>query len=151
MLYRVWLLFVFLCVPIAYWSIPLFVLISFIGLPLAVYQLICLIRLPLAPRDRADKFRNIVIAHRGGQAMIGSDGPVFPENSLAAFRWCSSDRCGGADAFEIDVWLSKDGVPMINHDAVRKRTHILHLCTAMHDSNTRSHLLLFCLFSCFVF
>jgi glycerophosphoryl diester phosphodiesterase len=43
--------------------------------------------------------------------------PVFPENSLAAFRWASSGDCGGADAIELDVWLSADGVAVVNHDA----------------------------------
>jgi len=42
--------------------------------------------------------------------------PVFPENSMAAFRWAASQECGGADGIELDVWLSKDGVPMVNHD-----------------------------------
>lgn len=85
-----------------------------------------------ARQGRANEFRSIVIAHRGGISTECSGGgggggslalsgppeptPIFPENSLAAFRWASSPACGGADAIELDVWLSKDGIPMVNHD-----------------------------------
>jgi len=48
----------------------------------------------------------IVIAHRGGNR-------VFPENSPAAVRHAFDL---GADMAEIDVRLSRDGVPVVIHD-----------------------------------
>ena len=52
------------------------------------------------------------IAHRGGAALA-------PENTLAAARraWES-----GADLWEFDVRLTKDGVPILMHDATLRRT-----------------------------
>ena len=53
-----------------------------------------------------------VVAHRGG-------GTLAPENTLAALR------CGlqhGYRAVEFDVMLSRDGVPILMHDAVFGRT-----------------------------
>ncbi len=54
----------------------------------------------------------LVIAHRGFLA-------VFPENTLVAISG-AFDR--GADAVEIDIRLSVDGVPMVMHDATVDRT-----------------------------
>lgn len=53
-----------------------------------------------------------VIAHRGASG-------EFPENTLLAF-----DRAleQGADAFELDVRLTGDGVPVVIHDATLDRT-----------------------------
>jgi glycerophosphoryl diester phosphodiesterase len=53
-----------------------------------------------------------VIAHRGYAA-------VAPENTLAAFRAALE---AGADALEFDVRLTKDGHPIIMHDAAVDRT-----------------------------
>ncbi|MEK9164441.1 MAG: glycerophosphodiester phosphodiesterase family protein [Chloroflexota bacterium] len=53
-----------------------------------------------------------VIAHRGASA-------AAPENTLAAF---TSAAALGADAVELDVKLSKDGVPIIMHDPTVDRT-----------------------------
>jgi glycerophosphoryl diester phosphodiesterase len=50
--------------------------------------------------------RPLVIAHRGAAA-------VEPENSLAAFR---AARALGADAVELDVHVTADGVPVVHHD-----------------------------------
>jgi glycerophosphoryl diester phosphodiesterase len=53
-----------------------------------------------------------IVAHRGG-------GTLAPENTLAAMR------CGLAHAFhavEFDVMLSRDEVPMVNHDPELGRT-----------------------------
>jgi glycerophosphoryl diester phosphodiesterase len=49
-----------------------------------------------------------VIAHRGASA-------AFPENTLEAFRAAAAM---GADAVELDVRRSADGVPLVHHDAV---------------------------------
>jgi glycerophosphoryl diester phosphodiesterase len=46
------------------------------------------------------------IAHRGGRAFA-------PENTLAAFEKAKSLGCSGV---ELDVHMSKDGVPVVHHD-----------------------------------
>lgn len=54
----------------------------------------------------------LVIAHRGASA-------EQPENTMAAFRRAVDL---GADAIELDVRLSRDGVPMVIHDPTLDRT-----------------------------
>jgi glycerophosphoryl diester phosphodiesterase len=56
--------------------------------------------------------RPLVFAHRGG-AKLG------PENTMPAF---ARGFAAGADGFECDVRLSRDGVPMVIHDATLDRT-----------------------------
>lgn len=53
-----------------------------------------------------------VIGHRGAAAYT-------PENTLASFR---EARCRGAAWVEIDVKLTRDGVPIVMHDSSLKRT-----------------------------
>ena len=54
------------------------------------------------------------LAHRG-------DFRRAPENSLAAFAAAlANPRC---DGLELDVRVSADGVPVINHDATLARVH----------------------------
>lgn len=53
-----------------------------------------------------------IIAHRGASHYA-------PENTLAAFEKALEQK---ADGIELDVRLSKDGVPVINHDATINRT-----------------------------
>jgi glycerophosphoryl diester phosphodiesterase len=53
-----------------------------------------------------------VIAHRGASAHA-------PENTLAAFELAVQQ---GADAFELDVRLTRDGAPVVIHDATLERT-----------------------------
>jgi glycerophosphoryl diester phosphodiesterase len=53
-----------------------------------------------------------VIAHRGASAYA-------PENTLAAFELAAAQ---GADAFELDVRLTRDGAPVVIHDATLDRT-----------------------------
>lgn len=53
-----------------------------------------------------------IIAHRGASA-------AAPENTLAAFRLAVES---GAEGVEFDVRLSKDGVPVVVHDADLIRT-----------------------------
>lgn len=53
-----------------------------------------------------------VIAHRGASAYA-------PENTLPAFELAVKQ---GADAFELDVRLSRDGAPVVIHDATLDRT-----------------------------
>ena len=56
-------------------------------------------------------------AHRGGALDNGM--PVAYENSLAAFR---AAPARGADVVELDVHVSKDGVPFVMHDGTLDRT-----------------------------
>jgi glycerophosphoryl diester phosphodiesterase len=53
-----------------------------------------------------------IIAHRGASG-------AAPENTLAAFELAVRQ---GADAFELDVRLSADGVPVVLHDPTLDRT-----------------------------
>ena len=53
-----------------------------------------------------------VIAHRGAAGSA-------PENTVAAFQLAAQQ---GADAFELDVRLTADGVPVVLHDATLNRT-----------------------------
>jgi glycerophosphoryl diester phosphodiesterase len=53
-----------------------------------------------------------IVAHRGGSAGT-------PENTLAAF---ANAVAIGADIIELDIHLSKDGVPVVIHDATLDRT-----------------------------
>lgn len=57
-----------------------------------------------------DKF--IIIGHRGASAYA-------PENSLSAFKLAYEM---GAEMIELDVLLSKDGVPVVIHDETLDRT-----------------------------
>jgi glycerophosphoryl diester phosphodiesterase len=56
--------------------------------------------------------RPLVYAHRGGAALA-------PENTLAAF---DAGLAAGADGIELDVRLSRDGVPVLMHDETLDRT-----------------------------
>lgn len=60
--------------------------------------------------DNNDGF--IVIAHRGASA-------YHPENTMAAFRAAVDMK---AEMIEVDITLSKDGVPMVIHDGTLDRT-----------------------------
>lgn len=59
-----------------------------------------------------DPLVRLVIAHRGASA-------EQPENTLAAFVRAVET---GADAIELDVRLSRDGVPVVIHDTTLDRT-----------------------------
>lgn len=56
--------------------------------------------------------RRLVYAHRGGAALA-------PENTIAAFE---NGLAVGADGLELDVRLSRDGVPVVHHDPTLERT-----------------------------
>ncbi len=57
----------------------------------------------------------------GGHPIIGHRGAsgLAPENTLAAFDLA---RSVGADAFEFDIRLTADGIPVVVHDATLDRT-----------------------------
>jgi glycerophosphoryl diester phosphodiesterase len=57
----------------------------------------------------------LIIAHRGASALA-------PENTLAAFARGFDD---GADGFELDVRLARDGIPVVIHDATLHRTGLV--------------------------
>lgn len=59
-----------------------------------------------------ETLRPRIIAHRGASARA-------PENTLAAFALAID---AGADGVEFDVRLSKDGIPVVIHDATLTRT-----------------------------
>ena len=66
----------------------------------------------MSPGDLFSSHRIAAIAHRGGSRLR-------PENTLAAFDHAASL---GVDGFECDVHLSRDGVPVVIHDATLERT-----------------------------
>jgi len=57
----------------------------------------------------------LILGHRGASA-------VAPENTLAAFSRAIQD---GAEGIEFDVRLSRDGVPVVIHDASLRRTALI--------------------------
>ena len=57
----------------------------------------------------------LIIGHRGASA-------IAPENTIAAFARAIQD---GADGIEFDVRLSRDGVPVVIHDATLARTGLI--------------------------
>ena len=59
-----------------------------------------------------DLGRRLVIAHRGASAFA-------PENTLEAFRLAATQ---GAEAFELDVRLARDGEVIVLHDPTLDRT-----------------------------
>jgi glycerophosphoryl diester phosphodiesterase len=56
----------------------------------------------------------LIIGHRGSSA-------TAPENTLSAFARAIRD---GADGIELDVRLSRDGVPVVIHDSTLPRTSL---------------------------
>ena len=70
-------------------------------------EVITIIREPAPTRPE----RPIIIAHRG-------DSAVAPENTLSAFR---SALSSGAQAVEFDIHISRDGEPVVIHDATVDR------------------------------
>ncbi|UYO96285.1 glycerophosphodiester phosphodiesterase family protein [Microbacterium sp. M28] len=68
---------------------------------------------PLPPISiRAPGETGVVVGHRGNSS-------VAPENTMPAF--VSTTR-SGADYFEIDIALTKDGIPVVMHDGTVDRT-----------------------------
>jgi glycerophosphoryl diester phosphodiesterase len=65
--------------------------------------------LPALYNDDGDDF--IIIAHRGASA-------YYPENTMIAFKKAVEM---GAEMIEMDVMMSKDGIPIVFHDAKLNR------------------------------
>src|SRR5262245_4408992 len=55
-------------------------------------------------------------AHRGGSYVNGK--PTFPENTMPAFENAAAEK----SVIELDVKLTKDGVPVVIHDDTLDRT-----------------------------
>lgn len=72
----------------------------------------CLLILPFLMFSQNSQAQSKIIAHRGFSA-------VAPENTLAAFQ-AAIDV--GADYLELDVHVSKDGKPVVIHDATLTKT-----------------------------
>lgn len=106
---------------------PLFLITSYLIIiflilifPLIIFFLYSYFSLPQS-KSPIRQFENINIAHRGGRPLIQStDKDDFPENTMAAYRWASITK--GVDGIELDVWLSKDLIPMVNHDGYLEHT-----------------------------
>lgn len=67
--------------------------------------------------------RPFIVAHRGFSM-------VRPENSEQAIRDAASL---GADAIEVDIQVTKDGIPILLHDSTLKRTTITHCPSKVDD------------------
>jgi glycerophosphoryl diester phosphodiesterase len=65
-----------------------------------------------SPRALFEAAQPLVFAHRGGARLA-------PENTLVAFETGLSH---GADGLELDVHLSRDGIPVVIHDPMLDRT-----------------------------
>jgi glycerophosphoryl diester phosphodiesterase len=66
----------------------------------------------------------LIIAHRGASV-------IAPENTLAAFALAMES---GTDGIELDVRLSRDGVPVVIHDATLRRTGLREEAVAGMDA-----------------
>jgi glycerophosphoryl diester phosphodiesterase len=80
----------------------------------------------------ADLFaaKPLIIGHRGASKFA-------PENTIAAFEKAVAE---GADGIEFDVRLSKDGVPVVFHDANLKRTGLKDHAVAALTARELSHI-----------
>ena len=67
---------------------------------------------PAKPREGVERFKGLVLAHRGLHK-----NPEVPENSLPAFRAAVEAGYG----VELDVQLSSDGIPVVFHDQTLER------------------------------
>jgi len=97
-------------------AITLVVILSFL-----VFHLIY--KLP-SSKD-ASFFSNIIVGHRGSK----HPDLDIPENSIQSMRFAIDHK---ADGIEIDIMLSKDGVPMVFHDTNR----VSRLCQSQKQTIT---------------
>ncbi len=89
-------------------------LIYFILIVLAIMALYLIMIMPkILNRPDLKDFMGIDYAHRG----LHQDKNISPENSLTAFKLAVDKNYG----IELDVQLSKDGVPLVFHDDSLKR------------------------------
>lgn len=83
----------------------------FIGILLAAIIYCRMLKTNPKRRDKMRPFEKVYIAHRGVHSL------VIPENSLKAFEKAIEAENG----IEIDVRLTKDGIPVVIHDNSLKR------------------------------
>ena len=81
-------------------------------LVLAIIYLLCIMPRMVGRPDHKP-FKELMYAHRG----LHDNESDAPENSMAAFR----KAVEGGYGMELDVQLSKDGVPVIFHDFTLER------------------------------
>lgn len=81
-------------------------------LPVLALGVFALLAKPAPDHPFFDCERPLAIAHRGGAGL-------WPENTLYAFERAYEM---GVDVLEMDVRLSKDGVPVVIHDRTVERT-----------------------------
>jgi glycerophosphoryl diester phosphodiesterase len=77
---------------------------------------LCAFALTLVLASVAEAKIGPIHAHRGGSYINGK--PTFPENTMPAFENAAKDK----SVIELDVKLSKDGVPIVIHDDTLERT-----------------------------
>src|SRR5215213_1015471 len=77
---------------------------------------LCALALTLALAAVADAKTPTIQGHRGGSYVNGK--PTFPENTMPAFVNAAADK----SVIELDVKLTKAGVPIVIHDATLDRT-----------------------------
>ena len=87
------------------------VILPIFGILILLFCLYLVLIRPRRPRKEAERFALCHYAHRG----LWGEGVA--ENSLTAFRLAAE----GGIAVEMDVQLSKDGVPVVFHDATLER------------------------------
>ena len=67
-------------------------------------------------QEETHLLRKFYLANPGKSLIIGHRGGFFgPENSLKCFNLAIENKLEGV---EFDVWLSKDGVPMVLHGGI---------------------------------
>lgn len=78
------------------------------GLAIALVYVVCILAIKVEP-DLIDTIikEPIVVAHKGYSSMA-------PENTMDAFDL--ADQCENAGLIELDVWSSKDGIPVVLHN-----------------------------------
>ncbi len=76
----------------------------------AISKTVAQVNLPQLPHSNNDDF--VVIAHRGASAYA-------PENTHSAFKMAIEMK---AEMIELDLLLSKDGIPVVIHDQNLERT-----------------------------
>ena len=84
-----------------------------LAVPVLLYLLYLWLKIPAYPPEKSREFvtrsRQGPVSHRAGR----------PENTLAGIRRSKED---GASGVEVDLTFTKDGVPVLLHDATVDRT-----------------------------
>ena len=88
-------------------------LLLLLAVPVLLYLLYLWLKLPAQPpiksREFVSRSRQGPVSHRAGR----------PENTLAGIRRSKED---GASGVEVDLTFTRDGIPVLLHDATVDRT-----------------------------